>query len=66
MAPEEEQRAVAEVVERLLKRFPTMPAQRVTNVVDSISATFREARIRDYIPILIEREARDHLAHLAH
>lgn len=44
--------------------FPAISADRVSNVVDSIGATFRDARIRDYVPILIEREARDHLAHL--
>lgn len=51
------------VIERLCRRFPTVPESTIAAEVASVEATFGEARIRDFIPLLVEREVRDLLAH---
>ncbi|HWU33379.1 MAG TPA: hypothetical protein VN108_10915 [Marmoricola sp.] len=53
----------AMVIDRLCRRFPNLAESVVTATVLAIEETFADARIRDYIPLLVEREARDVLAH---
>ena len=55
--------AHALVVERLCRRFPTVPEGEVVALVQVIETSFVNARIHDFIPLLVEREARDVLAH---
>ena len=59
---EDEDRAVAEVAERLLKRFPLEPPDVVKATVAEFHQQYDGCRIRDYIPVLVEREARDRLS----
>lgn len=51
------------IVDRLHQRFPAVPEATIAAMVATSEATFLDARIRDYIPLLIEREVKDLLAH---
>ena len=63
MATEDELRAVEQVVVRLSARFPHMPHQRVSEVVESTYHELDGAPIRDFVPILVEKQAFDRLVH---
>lgn len=63
MNPDDERRAVEQVAERLADRFPHTPPQRVSAVVGEVHNGFEGTPIRDFVPILVEREARERLAH---
>lgn len=45
------------VIGRLQHRFPEEPAERVSAVVTEVSGELETARIRDYVPLLVEKEA---------
>jgi hypothetical protein len=61
MNAEEEGRAVDEVVDRLAKRFPDVPRDRVAAIVGEEHQVLEGNRIRDFVPVLVEHEARDRL-----
>ncbi len=58
VAPDEERR-VADVVERLRRRYPAVDQELVTWVVDAAHRDLDGARVRDFVPILVEKHARD-------
>ncbi len=60
----EEAKAVAEVAERLLRRFPHLPKQTVDDLVDQVHAQFEGRPIRDFVPVLVENIARSRLSAL--
>ncbi|MGO4257573.1 three-helix bundle dimerization domain-containing protein [Marmoricola sp. RAF53] len=62
MATSEETRVLTQVSDRLSTRFPDVPAQRVTEVVATKYHDFDGARIRDFVEILVERDAADLLS----
>ncbi len=57
----DEDRAVAEIAERLQERFPDRPAAEVIAAIDEARASFDGAKVRDFVPVLIEKEAKAHL-----
>jgi hypothetical protein len=57
MATSEETRVVAHVSQRLTTRYPQIPTQRVSDVVEHAYHGFDGARVRDFIEILVERDA---------
>ena len=57
-----EQKAIGEVRSRLRARFADRDPAEITGVVDRIAGAFATARVRDYIPVLVERISRDELA----
>jgi hypothetical protein len=59
---ETEIRAVRAVVDRLARRFPDHPRSVIEEIVAYEHSLFAEGRVRDYIPILVERAARVRLA----
>lgn len=61
MTPEEEARAVDEVARRLAIRFPQISSDTVSRTVKDAHAEFANSRIRDFVPLFVERNARDHL-----
>jgi hypothetical protein len=61
MRLEDEVRAVDKVADLLIDRFDQVPAETVAVVVKDVHARFTASRIRDFIPILVERGARDQL-----
>ena len=61
---EHEARALAEVVERLVARFPDVAEDRVREIVRAAHEEFANRPIRDYVPVFVERTAQDELNRL--
>ncbi|GAA2030222.1 hypothetical protein GCM10009839_32380 [Catenulispora yoronensis] len=55
--------AIEQVLNRLQTKFADRTRTDVADVVHKTADGFAGARIRDYIPLLVERIARDELAH---
>jgi hypothetical protein len=55
----EERDRVAEVAERLRVRYPAVPRERVDEVVAQAHRELDTARVRDFVPVLVEKRARD-------
>lgn len=53
----EEVHAIGRVVAALRAAFPALAEPDVADCVDRIHATYAQARVRTYVPILVEREA---------
>jgi hypothetical protein len=53
----DEQVQLSELVERLTGRYPTLPPDTVNGVVHDLHARFDGAPIREFVPLLVEREA---------
>ena len=58
---ENEVRAIGEVRERLRSRYAGRSPKEISSVVDQAAAKFSTARIRDFVPILVERISKDEL-----
>lgn len=58
-----EERAINQVSERLRSRFSDRSRADVDSVVQTTARRFATARIRDFIPLLVERMSRDELNH---
>ena len=56
---------IAELVDRLKTTYPTVPADIVVEVVNDMRAAFHGSRIREYVPLFVERRARSALTELA-
>jgi anti-sigma-K factor RskA len=61
----DEDKAIAEIVERLQERFPALSPETVTTVVNETRASFEGSKVRDFVPVLIEKEAKKRLKHTA-
>ncbi|MGC4938713.1 three-helix bundle dimerization domain-containing protein [Kribbella sp. DT2] len=57
----EEHRAINEVVNRLAKQFPGVPTENVAEVVQQVQPEFEQAPIRDFVPLFVERDAKQRL-----
>ncbi|MFC9769003.1 three-helix bundle dimerization domain-containing protein [Rhodococcus jostii] len=53
----EEARRISQVTLRLLARFPTASRESVQADVEGAVARFEGTRIRDFVPLLVERTA---------
>jgi hypothetical protein len=60
-----EESRIAELVERLKTIYPTLPADIVVDVVNEMRDAFHGSRIREYVPLFVERRARAALTELA-
>ena len=58
----DDQVQLTEVVERLTGSYPTLPPDTVNNVVYDLHARFDGAPIREFVPLLVEREAHSALS----
>lgn len=56
MNANDELRAIEGVAQRLVERFPHVPAQTVIDVVVDAYERFADARIRDFVPVLVEHD----------
>ncbi len=54
----DEDKAVAEVADRLAERFPSIPRSHVDEVVQNERRSLDGKPIRDYIPVLVEHGAK--------
>jgi hypothetical protein len=59
-----EQTIIEQLVDRLSERYPSVPGDKVAEVVNDRYARFNDRPIRDYIPLFVERAARSELAQL--
>lgn len=53
---------IVEVTRRLTARFPDVPAATVQSAVEQAHRRFVGAPIRDFVPVFVERVARDALS----
>jgi hypothetical protein len=60
-----EEARIAELVERLKATFPTLSADIVVEVVNEMRDAFHGSRIREFVPLFIERRAHAALTELA-
>lgn len=54
-----EDAALDHVIERLRQQFPHVSSDVVTRAVRERYGALQDARVRDFLPVLIERSARD-------
>ncbi len=52
----DELRALDELADRLQGRFPQAPPDRIKQVVSEVHHQYDASRVRDFIPVLVERE----------
>ena len=57
----DESRALAELVDRLVAQFPEVPSDSVRAIVNASWEEFTGRPIRDFVPVLAERTARNRL-----
>lgn len=56
MVTDNEHRAIDEVVDRIAERFPNVPPEDVRDAVHRHLASYEGAAVRDFVPVLVERE----------
>lgn len=61
----DEAHEIAVVIERLEKRFPDVPPQHVAEVTLAAHHELDGRPIRNYVPVLVERAARERLRRMA-
>jgi len=52
---------IEEIIDRLSDKYPTLGRELVTEVVHHHRAALDSAKVRDFLPVLIERAAKDQL-----
>jgi hypothetical protein len=57
----DEDRAIDEVVSRLSEKFPALSTEHIAAVVDEEVHRFDGGRVRDFVPVLVERAAKQRL-----
>ncbi|WP_072804286.1 three-helix bundle dimerization domain-containing protein [Rhodococcoides yunnanense] len=62
MAGDYESLQIEQVIERLTARYPFVSAGAIGHTVRTIHKRFDECRIRDFVPLLVEKAARRDLA----
>jgi hypothetical protein len=51
----DEDRAIVEVIDRLAKQFPRVPAEHSAQVMSQFRPEFEDVPIRDFVPLFVER-----------
>ena len=63
MGVPQKERAQIDAVEHLLaQKYAELPHDHVAGVVQHAYARFTESKVRDFVPLLVERRAREELA----
>ncbi|SIN92209.1 three-helix bundle dimerization domain-containing protein [Agromyces cerinus] len=57
----EEVRAVGEVIDRLVGRFPDLPRDHIAAVVEAAHLELEGNPVRDFVPVLVEHTAKQRL-----
>ena len=57
----DEDRAIDEVVSRLSEKFQALSPEHIKDVVDQELHRFDGGRVRDFVPVLVERAAKQRL-----
>ncbi|ORM36794.1 hypothetical protein [Williamsia sp. 1135] len=61
-----QRRQLAHIIERLRVRHPAMGIADIDEIVQAIYCRFAQARVRDYVPLLVERAAQEHIVKAKH
>ncbi len=61
MANDVEAEALAVVIDRIRNQFPDVPSETVEAVVAMYHREYDGRPIRDFVPLLVERQAREHM-----
>jgi hypothetical protein len=61
----EEDRAIAEAAERLIKAFPDLSPDTIERAVAESRPEFEDNPIRDFVPLFVERAAKQRLRTLS-
>jgi hypothetical protein len=64
VAHQSEQKMIDQLLERLVTTHPSVPPERVAEVVRTIHAQFDERPLREYVPLFVERSAKHQLGQL--
>lgn len=65
LGDEQEAKAISRLIERLAVRFPQIPARTVEETVSSAHQAFEGARVRGFVPLLVEHDVLIQLKNLA-
>jgi hypothetical protein len=60
----DEETLIGHVADRLARKYPTLSSAVVSEVVRDLYSTFDGARVRDFVPLIVERRARTALDQL--
>ena len=63
MVQTDEATQIGEVIARVAATHPDCSTADIARVVQTLHAGFDGAKIREFVPLLVEREARDALIH---
>ncbi|HEY3438958.1 MAG TPA: hypothetical protein VGK35_14830 [Actinotalea sp.] len=61
MRHEDELKQIGTVRERLVGSHPDVDPSTVDDVVSQVQQVYAASRVRDFVPLLVERDARDRL-----
>lgn len=61
MATTDEARALGQVTERIRARFPSAPPADIQSVVERVHHQYDGRPIREFVPVLVEREVTETL-----
>lgn len=56
--------AIDEIVERLSERYPSLPATTIREVVQAEYGKLDDAHVRDFVAVLVEKQAKKRLKSL--
>lgn len=62
---DDEAHAIRQLIERLVMRFPQVPASAVEETVSAVHQEFDQARVRAFVPLLIEHDVLIELKEIA-
>jgi hypothetical protein len=57
-----EQAALAKIAERIASQFPELSAEEIDRAIQGRYAAFTDSPIRDFVPVLVERQVKRDLA----
>ena len=58
---DDEDIAVEHAAERLAERYPSVPRERIDELVEKHHENFEGAPVRDFVPVLIEHDVKQEL-----
>ncbi|RZL81882.1 MAG: hypothetical protein EOP32_13775 [Rhodococcus sp. (in: high G+C Gram-positive bacteria)] len=59
MTNDEELHHIEQVIDRFDTRYPDVPRESIEQVVHSAHRHFANGKVRDFVPLLVERAARE-------
>jgi hypothetical protein len=63
--PQEERALISDLERRLAEKYSALPMDHVTAVVRHAYSQFQSSRVRDFIPLLVQRRADEELEELS-